>query len=86
MTCCMQQCFRLLVKPHMIIKKTSCMARVNTQQSGNSNLSYTSTKIGMVTGGSGCMEIFAVSSLHDILHAAVLQIISKATRGKSKHL
>ena len=44
------------------------------------------TKMSMVTGGSGSMEMAAVSSLHDELHATVFQIIGIATQGKDKHL
>ena len=33
----------------------------------------------MATGGSGCMEMAVVSSLHDVLHATVFQIIGMAT-------
>ena len=67
-------------------ERTSGMAHVETQRGGDHNPCYTPTKIAMVTGRIGCMEMAAVSSLHDVLHATVLQIIGMATQGKGKHL
>ena len=67
----MQQYFKLLVYPHMVKENTSRMAHVHTQRGGDHNPCYTPTKIGMVTGGSGCMEMAVVSSVHDVLYATV---------------
>ena len=44
------------------------MAHVHNQRGGDHNPCYIPSKIGMVTGGSGCMEMAAVSSLHDIFY------------------
>ena len=55
------------------------MACVDTQRSEDRNSSYTPTKIGIVTGGGGSMEMAAVSSLHD----AAIGIV---TQHKDKHL
>ena len=70
----------------MGMERTSGMAHVETQRGGDHNPCYIPTKIGMVTGGSGSMEMAAVSSLHDILHSTVFQIIGIATQGKGKYL
>ena len=70
----------------MMREDTSDIACADTQQSGDHNPCYIPTKIGMVTGGSGSMEMAAVSSLHDILHSTVFQIIGIATQGKGKYL
>ena len=43
-------------------------------------------KIGIVPGGSGSIEIAAVSSLNDALYAMVFQIICMVTQAKGKHL
>ena len=50
----------------MMREDTSDIACVDIQQSGDHNPCYIPTKIGMVTGGSGSMEMAAVSSLHDV--------------------
>ena len=42
--------------------------------------------MGKVTGGSVSMEMAAVGSLHDVLHATVFQIISIATYGKVENV
>ena len=55
---------------------------VHTQQGGDHNPYYTLTKIGMVTGGTRGMEMAAVRSLHEVLHATVFQIIGIATHGE----
>ena len=77
--CCMQQCFRLLIQPHIVRKNTYDVACVDTQRSEDHNSSYKPTKIGIVTGGGGSMETAAVSSLHD----AAIGIV---TQHKGKHL
>ena len=41
--------------------------------------------MGMITGGSVSMEMATVSSLHDVLHTTVFQIIDIATYGKGEH-
>ena len=46
----------------------------------------TTTKMGMVTEGSGSMEMAVMRSLHEVLHATVFQIIGMATQGKGRHL
>ena len=68
---CMQQYFRLLVYPHMVKENTSRMAHMHNQRGGGHNPCYTPTKIDMVTGDSGCMEMAVGSSLHDVLYATV---------------
>ena len=55
----------------MVKENTSRMAHVHTQRGGDHNPCYTPTKIGMVTGGNGCMEMAVVSSVHDVLYATV---------------
>ena len=80
----MQQCLRSLVLAHMARANTSHMTWMHTQPGGDHNPCYTSTKMGMVTGRSGSMEMAAVSSLHDLLHITVFHIIGMATQGKAK--
>ena len=62
------------------------MACIHTQQGGDHNPCYPRTKIGIVIGGSGSIEMTAVRSLHDVLHAMVFQIIGIATHGKREHV
>ena len=62
------------------------MACAYSQQGGDRNPYYTSTKRGIVTWGTGGMEMAAVSSLHDVLHVTVFQIIGIATHSKGKHV
>ena len=82
----MQQCFGLLVWPHRTRGNTSDMNYMHAQWGGDHNPCYISNKKGVVTGGSGSMEMAAVHLLHDIFHSKVFQIIGIATQGKGKHL
>ena len=40
----------------------------------------------MVTGGTGGMEMAAVRSLHDVMHATVFQIIGISTFNNEEHV
>ena len=85
MTYCMAGCLRSLVWPQGARSNTSDMAYMYTQRGGDHNPCYTLTKIGMVTGGIASVEIGAVRSLHDLVHATVFQIIVMVTQNKSTH-
>ena len=66
----------------MASKNTSDTDRMHTLWGRNHNPCYIPIKMNMVTGGSGSMEIAAMRSLHDVLHATVIKIIGIATQGK----
>ena len=85
MTYCIQWHFVSLVWPCRTKANTSHMACMHKQRGGDNNSCYPRTKMGKVTGGSVSMEMAAVGSLHDVLHATVFQIIGIATYSKGEH-
>ena len=62
------------------------MACAYSQQGGDHNPYYISIKMGIVTWGTGGMYMAAMSSLHDVLHVTVFQIIGTTTHDEGGHV
>ena len=84
---CMQQCFIFLEWLHTGQGQTPLKWLVCMHNGVGTIIHATHPpKTDMITGGSGSMDMSAVCSLHDVLHATVFQIIGIATQDKSKYL
>ena len=65
----------------------SNMACIHIQRGGDSSSYYTPTQIYIWSvGGSSSIEMASVSTLHDVLHTTVFQIIGTDTHSKGKYL
>ena len=60
------------------------MEHIHTQQGVGSNPYFTTTKIGIVTGGNGNMEMATVCLSNAVLHVAVFQINGITIERKGK--
>ena len=65
----------------------SNMDYIHLQRGGDSSSYYTPTQIYIWSvGGSSSIEMALVSSLHDVLHTTVFQLIGTDTHSKGKYL